>query len=597
MIVAPRAPVYVRLIGLMNKSQRHRGPDGSGMHVFSKCALGHVRLSIVDHDGGAQPMLSTDENVAVTFNGEIYGYQALRRKLRYPFKTLSDTEVILALYEEYAEHMCSHLPGMFAFAVWDDRTDTLFCARDRLGEKPLYYALGRNGEFICASELKAIVNTGLVDLSLDSHALAHYLQKLYIPVGRSIYENIYALPPGHSLTFKDESVVLRRYWSLSSDHESLSMSDAIEGFQFHLERAVDQQLVADVEVAAFLSGGLDSTTIVHLARKKAPSLRCISFGFTDVDNELPYAREVVKTYGLPHIEVMDSSQNIAELLVRMATVYDEPFGDPSSIPTYLISQVASKHVKVVLAGDGGDELLGGYQWYRPLLRKQCDKDVRCYMILFYLIKIARRLRAPLPRWSRDYVHGAARLNRCHDLRRAHWHLNEFFTQEDVSSLGLTPMAPPVDVSSSYTVDAALRSDQSDYLPGDILTKTDRASMANGLEIRSPFLDQDLVEFCNTLPLSLKINRESDKIMLRMAYEHSWPITIRNRPKRGFGAPVSKWLNRADMKELAQAYLHGSNLRIFNVCDAKAIERFVRRNNIHKWLLLVLSVWLETHTAE
>jgi asparagine synthase (glutamine-hydrolysing) len=349
---------------------KHRGPDGSGvLKVGTHGTLGHARLSIVDLEAGAQPMKNRDGRLAITFNGEIYGYRELRKQFDYPYSTESDTEVILAMYQKSGENMIRSLPGMFSFAIWDDRHRILFCARDRFGEKPFYYALTSSGDFIFASEINAILASGLIEPVLDLESLAHFLRKSYVHPQKTIYSNIFTLPPAHSLTFRDGKVVVRKYWEFPRSESIFSLDDAAERLGELLRNALKKQLVADVPVSGFLSSGLDSTTIMALATEENPNLTAFSFDFENENSEADIAENSAKRYGLKFHRLQVGHFDPAEILEKTISIYDQPFADSSSIPTFLISKAASEFTIVALTGDSGDELLGGYNYfYKPLLR-------------------------------------------------------------------------------------------------------------------------------------------------------------------------------------------------------------------------------------
>lgn len=541
----------------MNAAIAHRGPNADGIHSYPSCMLAHKRLAIVDlTPGGAQPMLSPGGSVAVTFNGEIYGYQELKKALSYPFQSQSDTEVILALYAKHGAGVAEFLPGMFAFALWDDTKQTLIAARDRFGEKPFYYALTDAGELIFASEIKAIIASGRMTPQIDSASLAHYLHKLYVHPTKTIYSNIHTLPPAHMLVFKNGVVEVSRYWSLPQTARAISLSDALPEFSRLLRDAVRKQLVADVPVGAFLSGGLDSTTIVALASEITPHIKTFAFGFNSSKNELSYAKMAADLYGTEHYELHDDEHNIAELLRTMATVYDEPFADSSNIPTYLISREARTHATVALSGDGADELLGGYGSYKAFLPQS--------LLAQLLVGFAQ------PVSHRD---------------------DNFFTRSEIATL-LTKSFSLPDAPIFNNPDDAMRDDLVDYMPGDILVKTDRASMAHALELRAPFLDVPFAEFAASLPYSLKINKQSDKVILREAFGNKWPEPIRRRTKQGFGAPVDKWLQRDDVQKLMSEYLNNSHQKIFQHLSFDATRSYIARNDYKTWILLVLAMWAE-----
>lgn len=599
-IAAPHAVRYRDALQRMTDSLGHRGPDEQGLYFFANCAFGHRRLSIVDLRTGQQPMLSADGLQGITFNGEIYGFTEIRRRLlsEVCFRTTSDTEVILALYRRYGTELLDRLPGMFAFALWDEETQSLFCARDRFGEKPLYYAVGNHGEFIFASEIKAIVASGLISPQLDKASLAHYLKKLYVPAERTIYRNIHSLPPAHCLVYDGEDISPRRYWKLPAPVQSIGIDDAAEQLKELLSAAVDRQMVADVEVGAFLSGGLDSSTVVALAAERHPRLKTISFGFGESASELPYARDIAERYATEHTEILAGDYPLEELLCSMSTVYDEPFADSSCIPTYIICAHAAKSLKVVLTGDGADELLGGYDyWYKPLYWAERARNERISKINVAraVAFIGDRLNV-IPSGTASSLRDGYHLSLHGEVSRLHAMQNCFFSSAEMAAFGL-PDCIVKNPELYGGVDDALRMDLVDYLPGDILVKTDRASMANGLELRLPFLDVEVATFLASLPAALKIDAETDKLLLRKAFAQRWSHAVRRRAKQGFGAPVEVWLQRQEMSGLVKQSLCTPGSRLFDLFDGRYLQGIAGENSYRTWIMLVLSLWLERHPCE
>lgn len=597
-IIAPSANRLLGNISSMLSALSHRGPDANGEIVFDHCALGHTRLSIVDIAGSPQPMRSDDSTVAVTFNGEIYGYKQLRDGLSdYPFRTVGDTEVLLALYQRYGNGMLQNLPGMFSFAIWDDRTESLFCARDRFGEKPFYYATGINGEFIFASEIKGILASGLVEPVLSQESVRHYLRRAYVHPTRTIYRNVSVLPPAHQLTYHKGKIEVSRYWSLPEPGDVMSLEAAGAQFKNLFHNAVKRQLIADVPVGVFLSGGLDSSTIVAVAAQQSTKCRTFSFGFGESINELPYAREIASRYGTEHIELSDESADVAELLVQMQEIYDEPFGDSSNIPVFLLSKLARRHITVALAGEGGDELTGGYDfWYRPIynFERACQLPDSVATLIRIAAAACKIARAPLPRSLAELWEGFFMKHHYRDALAAHYARNGFFS--DIQIDGLIPRSldevAPTPLGAGVGVDSVLRADIQDYLAGDVLAKTDRASMANGLEIRCPFLDVDLASFCISLPTRLKMNSYQEKLVLRAAFSDAWSPAIRKRRKQGFGAPVTDWLKRSSVRDLKHSVLGNPNSALYDLLAIEQVEKVIEADSYQTWLLLVLGMWLE-----
>jgi asparagine synthase (glutamine-hydrolysing) len=590
-IIAANSENYESQLASMLERLKHRGPDGSGVFAFPNCTLGHTRLSIIDLATGAQPMLNRAKSLAVTFNGEIYGYKELRDELAsdYAFETASDTEVILAAYQKYGEAMIGKLPGMFAFGLWDEPQQKFFAARDRFGEKPFYYCFGPKGEFIFASEIKALLATGLVEPIIDRDSVTHFLRHLYVAPGKTIYRNIFTLPPAHTLVWQAGQIEVKRYWQLPAINHEISLSEAVEKFKMLLDQAIRKQLIADVPVAAFLSGGLDSSTIVAEASKYASNLNTLAFGFGDSINELPFAKAVADKYGTKHRELSANDYDLAELLTEMQTVYDEPFADSSNIPTYLISKEASKLAKVVLIGDGGDELFGGYtSWYKPLLYMQEKYPLSP-------VKIAQLLLSDQKNKMREAYYryrGDQNKKKYANILAAHIAKNTYFTDHDLS--GLLRKNIETEKAAGANLDDVLKFDVSEYLPGDILVKGDRASMANGLEVRAPFLDVDFAEFCLSLPYEFKISAQEDKIILREAMREAWPEAIRARKKQGFGSPVSEWLKEPKVAEMKSRVLANKKSRIFEILDFESAQSFAAKDNYQTWILLTFGLWLEQH---
>jgi asparagine synthase (glutamine-hydrolysing) len=586
-----------RSLRRMVDSLRHRGPDGSEVRLLDGCGLGHTRLSIVDLEGGKQPMLSPDGSTAVTFNGEIYGYREIRRDLSdFPFRTSSDTEVLLALFEKYGERMMPRLPGMFAFAIWDKRR-RLFAARDRFGEKPFFYAFGRGGEFIFASEIKAILASGLVEPVLSRGALAHYLRRGYVHPHSTIYENIQALPPACALSYEPGGLRTWRYWTPAPARQSIGLGEAVGEFRRLFERAVERQLVADVPVGAFLSGGLDSSSVVAAASRRKQGLRTLSFGFPGSHDELPFAADVARECRTDHTTIRVQEEDLGALLETMQMVYDEPFADSSNVPTYLLCREARRHLKVVLTGDGGDELLGGYSWYRPLYWLERSRGARLVQRVTARALLAFLDRCRIRRFERlrERSRGIVLAGRYGTVAAAQRGENRFFSDREIASFGL-PAADPgcgpaPDEPTGDPLARAMRVDFSDYMPGDILVKIDRASMAHGLELRAPFLDVEFAEFCLSLPSRFKLDGRQDKIILREAYLIDWPPSVRGRTKQGFGAPIRSWLASPAIQNLIGRHVLDPSAPIHDLLRLSRSEEAVRESRHRGWILLVLSLWL------
>ncbi len=587
----------------MVASLAHRGPDGHGQVTLRGCILGHRRLAIVDIADGAQPMLSAHRPLAVTFNGEIYGYREIRDSLAgYAFRTHSDTEVILALYEKYGSAAVDRIPGMFAFAIWDEHRQELFCARDRFGEKPFYYALGRKGEFLFASEIKGLLASGLIDPVLDREAVARYLQRQCVRPDQSIYKNVGVLPPAHCLTYRQGKVEIRRYWSAPDIQSDIDLADASERMAALLKDAVRRQLVADVPVGAFLSGGLDSSTICLVARELASELRTFSFDFEGSHSEVEFARQVARQYGTNHTELKSSGTEIGKHMLQLQEVYDEPFADSAVIPSYLLAREARRHLKVVLTGDGGDEFLGGYAWYKPLLWMQ--REGRVGLLRWTAERLVNRAAALLKlpgAAAREYrIMGMSFGRRYASALEAHKAQLCILDRQDIEGLGLPLPESDADSRPGGThgsIDDAIRLDISDYLPANNLTKIDRASMAHGLELRAPFLDVELASFCMSLPYRLKVSTREDKIILRHAFAARWPAALRRRSKQGFGAPLTRWLQDPAILELESIHLRSRRAALYDLIPYSGVERLLARNDcMARWTLLILAIWVASRKA-
>lgn len=599
-IVKPNleAEKYTSLVRGMVQKIAHRGPDAQTSYTGNDFSFGHARLSIVDLVDGKQPMKEADSQNVIVFNGEIYGYKNIKANYKgYNFVTQSDTELLLAMYQRNGEKMLDELPGMFAFCIWDEKNKRLFAARDRFGEKPFYYAIGKNGEFVFASEMKAILSTGLVEPVLDTNSVDFYLRRLYVHPYKTIFKNIFTLPAAHALIFENGQIKTWRYWNLPELNHQISFEEAKGEFVQLLDKAVQNQLVADVPVAAFLSGGLDSSTIVAIASKYKSNFTTFSFGFEGDKSELKYAEQIAKKYKTNHVILEEKEFDIAELLVKMHSIYDEPFADSSNIPTYLISKLASKHVKVVLTGDACDELMAGYNfWYRRIYEFEKAKDSSKANFYFAMLMRSMSYRLKLKSQMRyqNQVAGFADAEKFSSASDIHQQQRNFFSAAQTSSLFIKPNGEANSESKLNTLNEILRDDVGNYMPGDILVKTDRASMANSLELRAPFLDKDFASFCISLPTNFKINHNTEKLLLREACGELWTHEIRQRKKQGFAASVNEWLKIPPIVELKEKYLKNKSNKIFSVLKYDAVSPFYQRDDMQTWALLNLSMWMENY---
>ncbi|KMQ66271.1 asparagine synthase [Chryseobacterium angstadtii] len=588
-IISSNARNYRNEIQKMTDSLIHRGPDSSHFEFYDNAALGHRRLSIIDlSENGKQPMFSNTGNECIVLNGEIYGYQDIKRKYAdYPYHGESDTEVILAMYQRKQENLIHDLPGMFAFAVWDDQQQQLYCARDRFGEKPFYYAFGSNNEFIFASEIKAILASGLIQPKVSPEALSHYLQYGYVSTYQSIYSNIFTLPPAHQLVWKDGKITVSRYYSLPAKDRTISLSEAKEEFLYLLKNAVKKQLIADVEVGSFLSGGLDSSSVVALVDEFLPHQTTISFGYDHKDNELKYAKEIADKYNTNHIEVHEKKEDLVASLLKISPFFDEPFADASFIPHYEICKYAKENLTVVLSGDVGDELFGGYHFY-TVENKLRNHFSYKNMVAQFGLKLYKKVRPTSYLTQKNLEYSSVMDFHLNSVRNA-------FNRKERALLGIT-----ADYLQYYSfqpdpdsLNDIMRVDLENYVPANMMVKSDRMAMANSLEVRTPFLDLDFAEFCIQLPDQLKLDEKNDKIILREAMGSYWTETIRKRHKQGFGLGVKNWFEEENLMNLSNDLLKNSNHKIFNFIDYKATQQFLNKDEKH-WNLLQLTLWAENN---
>lgn len=584
-IISSNARNYQEEIRKMTDAIAHRGPDASHYEFYENAALGHRRLSIIDlSENGKQPMFSNTKNECIVLNGEIYGYRDIKKQYsEYPYHGGSDTEVILAMYQKKQENLIHELPGMFSFAIWDEQKQRLYCARDRFGEKPFYYAIGNNQEFIFASEIKAILASGLIQPKVNPEALSNYLQYGYVSSHQSIYSNIFALPPGHQLIWQNGKIMVSRYYSLPPKDRAISLSDAKEEFIYLLKNAIKKQLVADVEVGSFLSGGLDSSSVVALVDEFLPHQTTISFGYDHKNSELKFAKEIADKYKTNHQEVHEQKSDLAESLLKISPFFDEPFADISYIPHYEICKNARKSLTVALSGDVGDELFGGYHFYtveNKLKKHFSYKNI----IAQFGLRLYQKIR-PISFLTQQNLKYSSILD---------FHLNfvrNDFNSEERKILGITTdyKQPYSFAPNPDSLNDIMRVDLENYVPGNMMVKSDRMAMANSLEVRTPFLDLDFAEFCIQLPDNLKVDNKNDKIILRETMGSYWTETIRNRHKQGFGMSVKSWFEEEGLVRLSDDLLKNPGQKIFNYIDFKATQNFLNKDHKH-WNLLQLALW-------
>jgi asparagine synthase (glutamine-hydrolysing) len=616
----PAHPVDPRHIRAMANSLRHRGPDDDGVWTERNVGLGHRRLSIIDLSAsGRNPMCNEDESVWIVFNGEIYSFQELRPGLEaagHRFRSNTDTEVILHLYEELGPMCVKELRGMFAFAIWDRRAQRLLLARDRMGVKPLHYALTSFG-LLFGSEIKAVLSSGEIAPEPDVSSLHQFLLWQCIPSPRTAFRGIQKLPPASILTWQaSEGIHIQKYWELDYRQPFPIKATALaEQVRDLVQEATRLRLHADVPVGLFLSGGLDSACVLAATRKEVSgTIRTFSVTFGDRKyDESHYARLLAKHFETEHHEFR-VTPNVMELLPEMAAMFDEPFADESAIPTYYLAKLTREHVKVALSGDGGDEAFAGYQRYLAL------------KVLGWLSKVPgaaqlSALRKLLPysstsrsklRYGKELLSLVGRtpeqqyramfLGMLDEARWIAGYTDSFrecveATPDSESFLqGWQLPSMPDDLAR------ATASDTLGYIPECLNVKVDMACMACGLEVRSPFLDYKLVEFCARVPSALKIKNTEQKYILKRAFKNELPAEIINREKTGFGMPLGEWL-RNDLRDLAHGTLLSPNSCISVLFRTEAIrtmleEHSARTRNwqVQLWRLLVLESWMKANST-
>jgi asparagine synthase (glutamine-hydrolysing) len=585
---------------------KHRGPDGAGYRLFGHAGLGHRRLAIIDLAGGAQPLGNEDGSAWVSFNGEIYNYQELHHELAargHLFRTRSDTEVIVHAYEEWGEVCVERLRGMFAFAVWDDRQQSLFLARDRLGIKPLVY--WRTPQRLAfASELQGLTELDPGPSAVDLTAIDYYLELLYIPAPYTIFQGVRKLPPGHTLTVdRSGNARLRRYWQLrfEPDH-TRGEQDWAEELDATLRETVRLHLLADVPVGAFLSGGIDSGLITaHMSRLTSGPVRTFSIGFEDEEyNEAPAARRLAEWLGTEHHErtVHPDHQGWLPAVIRH---HGEPFADSSAVPTFEVARVARERVTVALAGDGGDEAFAGYTWLTGLLGEFAFPPASPRQALKRLLRNCRRYTPARGRYT-DPLQVLERSRSCFDAagRRALWGPplrraadRPSLVEQSRGDLGGLDLCSQVQHLDYHW-----------YLPGDILSKVDTASMYHSLEVRVPFLDHHVVELAARIPSAWKLRageggRAVSKYILRRAAATDLPPDTINAPKKGFGLPLQRWFAGSDPRALERDLLSPPS-RLAELFEPAAVRRLIRahqaggRHGSRLWALLGLAEWFRQH---
>ena len=607
------------LLRSMCERMTHRGPDSEGLMIGTGVALGMRRLAIIDLQTGEQPAVSEDGQVSVILNGEIYNYRELRARLEkqgHRFRSESDTEVLPHLYEEYGTGMVEHLNGMFAFALWDARRRRLFIARDRFGEKPLYWGVfGKT--FLFASEPKVLLAHPAVQPRLNLDALRQYLSFDYVPAPLSIYEGINKLTAAHTLTLENGQVEVRPYWCLSyrKQQPPPSEEEAAHRLRELLEESVRMRLVSDVPLGVLLSGGVDSSTVAAFAvRASSETVKTFSISFAESSfDESRYARAVAKFLGTDHHEERLSVDLAANLVGEIGSWMDEPFSDPSLLPTYLLSRFTRKHVTVALGGDGGDELFAGYPMYPGHLLARKYARIPAFLRRGIIEPLVNLLPVKTKNLSFDFkARRFIKGMKYDEVARHHIWFGSFTPEEQEQLLTEDARARSSgdiyrearrlleeDCDAENTVERMQSLDTRLYLAEDILTKVDRASMAVSLEVRAPFLDQHVAEYAASLPLSYKLRGRTSKYILKRAVRDLLPTFVTRRAKKGFGVPVAEWL-KGKLRPLARDLLSMERLRRGGLFNAELVtrlqdehERGVANHRKLLWTLLMFELWHES----
>lgn len=574
-----RKNVITESIHKMTESLAHRGPDESGYFIKDHVGLGFRRLSIIDLEGGSQPIFNEDKSLCIIFNGEIYNYSELKKRLKnHQFRTRTDTEVILHLFEDYGTGCFGMLNGMFALAILDINEGTLYCARDRFGQKPFIYYHLPGEHFIFASEIDALFHNSDVSARIDTNILPYYFFYNYIPVPYTIYRDIHKLPAQSFIKIDSQGIKIQKYSiPFETGYDcSFSLDEAVEEVDNILEKAVERHMIADIDVGIFLSGGLDSTAILKYASKFNPEIQSFSATFGKHANESEYFMQAWKKYGGKHqsVDIIPEFSEFEKIISR----YSEPLGDSAIIPTYLISRFASNYVKVVLTGEGGDEIFGGYDRYVEL-----SNDPN--RLLGWLKHLIRTGTVPAKKSLKErYLsimadRGIAFMKNSYDLDLTH--LNEHLEGIQLNSL-----------------EDIIVHEQNQRLPDNLFVKIDIASMANGLEARSPLLDHELFDFMSRLPVDYKVTKKLKKIIMKRILARDFPAEFINRKKCGFGAPVWQWLKNKKYQAEVMDVFQDHRKALSQIMKMDHLTKFLKdfsNNEIsyEHWKIFVLVLWLKS----
>lgn len=601
----------------MNCAIEHRGPDEDGFYVNENVGLAMRRLSIIDLASGQQPIHNADKTKWIVFNGEIYNYRELREDLEkrgHRFYTKSDTEAVIHLYDEYGEEALQHLRGMYAFAIWDERDKSLFLARDRVGKKPVLYSHQANGDLIFGSEFQALLKHPSISREVDFDAIDSYLSYLCVPAPQTAFKQIRKLEPGHWLRWRHGAIETRRYWLPDfSKKIKISAEDAIVETTRILRESTRLRMISEVPLGAFLSGGVDSSTVVALmAQESSTPVKTFSIGFEEQDfSELKYARRVAEHVGAEYHEFI-VRPNALDVLPTLVEHYGEPYADSSAIPTYYVSKETRKHVTVALNGDGGDESFAGYERYMAMevaeVYRRIPRPLRDLLIEgpINLLPSSEVKKTRIRDVQRFFISASENIPE----RYFRW-MSTFkpavkptiYTREFADSVSGHSPSSVLDQwmgrkNGSGVLDKMLLADIMTYLPNDLLVKVDIASMANSLEARSPFLDHQLIEFAASLPESLKMRHFRAKSLLKRVAARLVPPEVVYRQKMGFGVPVGRWL-RGEMKDFLKGTLLSERALKRGIIKPESMQQYVADHISGKfdhsfqiWTLLMLELWFE-----
>jgi asparagine synthase (glutamine-hydrolysing) len=600
------------LVRKMTRLLAHRGPDDEDFHFEPHAALGHRRLSVIDLESGRQPLCNEDGTLWVVFNGEIYNFQELQKDLQqkgHVFKTRTDTEVIVHLYEEYPDFI-QKLDGMFAFALWDGKKKQMILGRDRMGKKPLFYS-HTGGKLYFASELKSMAICPDISRDWNPEALHHFLSLNYIPGPLTLLKSVYKVKPGHFLAFRDNKIEEKGYWQIPAQNTGKYQKEGeiLEELKTGLLNSVKKRLISDVPLGMFLSGGIDSSLVLAALNELGHSkIKTFTIGFKDKHyDEAEKAKTIARHFGTDHHEFI-LEPNLADLLPKIIWHSDEPSGDSSCFPTYLLSQMARKNITVALSGDGGDEFFGGYNTYTAdawaLFYRRLPLYIRKNLLL-PMVKMLPSASHPFEHRLKRFVEGGLL-----DPLRAHYFWNGSLLEEEKFRLYSPEMRDKLSSCDTFNLfqelsknahfknpmDLFMFIDQKTYLTDDILVKVDRMSMAHGLEVRSPLLDSKMIELSYQIPHNFKIRRGEKKYILKKLLSAMIPSHLFSKEKKGFSIPVQKWF-RGELKNFLRGALRSETFTQLGFFDNKALDRLFNEHLSGKsnhgnilWSLMCLSIW-------